>query len=59
MNELITTTNSAGNLVLKLAAGHAVVFDQCFRALHAGRRRPSSPYTVSKTAPKQFFRVQR
>jgi hypothetical protein len=57
-SQLITMTNSAGNLVLSWPQGTLLSSTNV-----AGPYLPvagaSSPYTVSKTTPKQFFRVQK
>ena len=59
MNQVITTTNSAGNLVLSWPQGTLLSSTNVSGPYTAVAGNPSSPYTVPKTAPKQFFRVQR
>jgi hypothetical protein len=58
MSELITTTNSAGNLVLSWPEG-TLLSSTNVQGPYTPVAGATSPWTVSKTTPKQFFRVQK
>jgi len=58
MNELITMTNSAGNLVLSWPQG-TLLSSTNVQGPYAPVAGASSPYTVSKSVPRQFYRVQK
>jgi hypothetical protein len=58
MNQVITSTNSAGNLVLSWPVG-TLVSSTNVQGPYTPVAGASSPYTVSKTAPRQFYRVQK
>ncbi|HEV2437737.1 MAG TPA: hypothetical protein VG077_17215 [Verrucomicrobiae bacterium] len=57
-SQLITMTNSAGNLVLSWLQGTLLSSTNVSGPYTPVAGNPSSPYTVPRTAPKQFFRVQ-
>ena len=59
MNQVITTTNSAGNLVLSWPQGTLLSSTNVQGPYTPVAGNPSSPYTVPKTAPRQFYRVQK
>ena len=58
MNELITTTNSSGNLVLSWPVG-TLLSSTNVQGPYSVVVGATSPYTVPKTAPQRFYRVQR
>lgn len=58
-SELLTYTNSAGNLVISWPEGTLFSSTNVSGPYTAVAGNPSSPYTVPKTVPKQFFRVQK
>jgi hypothetical protein len=58
VNELITTANSAGNFVLSWPEG-TLVSSTNVQGPYTPVAGATSPYTVSKTAPRQFYRVQK
>ncbi len=58
MSELITTTNSAGNLVLSWPEG-TLLSSTNVQGPYSVVVGATSPYTVSKTTPQQFYRVQK
>ncbi len=57
-SQLITVTNSAGNPVLSWPQGTLLSSTNVSGPYTPVAGNPSSPYTVPKTVPKQFFRVQ-
>ena len=57
-SELITYTNSAGNLVLSWPQG-TLLSSTNVQGPYATVGGASSPYTVPKTVPRQFYRVQK
>jgi len=58
-NQLITYTNSAGNLVLSWPQGTLLSSTNIQGPYTIVPGSPSSPYTVPKTVPRQFYRVQK
>jgi hypothetical protein len=58
MNQMITTTNSAGNMVLSWPTG-TLLSATNVQGPYFIVNGASSPYTVPKTAPRQFYRVQK
>ena len=58
-SQLITMTNSAGNLVLSWPQGTLVSSANVTGPYTPVAGSPTSPYIVPKTAPRQFYRVQK
>jgi hypothetical protein len=58
MSELLTYTNAAGNLVLSWPEG-TLLSSTNVQGPYTPVAGATSPWTVSKTTPKQFYRVQK
>jgi hypothetical protein len=59
MGEVITYTNSAGNLVLSWPEGTLLSSTNVQGPYSPVVGSPTSPYTVVKSTPRQFFRIQK